>query len=504
MDFSTNNEEERQKFFLLLENSKEFIGMCDMNYMPFYVNPAGMQMVGLESLEHALRTPVKEFFFPEDQDFITNQFFPRVMQEGNAETEIRFRHFKSGASLWMNYNVFHIKNRAGIPTGLATVSRDITARKLTEDAQRKIEQHIRLAVKASAAAFWDRDLITGNVYFSLEWKRQIGYLPDELPNRWEEWEKRLHPDDRESVLAMTRDCFDGLRDDYDLEYRLLHKNRSYRWIHTRGSLLYDSKGQPCRMLGMNLDITSYKNTVEINERRHQIDEAYRHQVALQTVAALAHEINQPLMAVASYTDVALHMIEETGSPDPDQLANVLNKSSQQLMRAGRIIRQLMTLLQKDESMMEPVILDSMIYKACEIIKAESIQDGFYIQLYLAPNLPPVKANALQVEKVLVNLLRNGLEAMQAAGMASGTITITTGFGAGAETMAQITVNDSGKGTDLDKLNSIFQPFFSTKSNGLGMGLAISRALIEAHNGKLWAEQCEDSGLSFHFTLPFVS
>jgi PAS domain S-box-containing protein len=400
-------------------------------------------------------------------------------------------------------NTLLIKPRSPSPVKLAIVNRDIKEDKLAEEGQSKIDQHIRLVVKAVAAAFWDRDLISGSVYFSPEWKQQIGYSLHELPNCWEEWEDRLHPDDRKSVLAMTRDCLEGLLENYELEYRLRHKDQSYRWIHTRGSLLYDYTGQPCRLLGMNLDITSYKNKMELNERRHKIDEAYPQQIALQTAAALAHEINQPLMAVASYIDIALHMVEEIGDPNPEQLANILNKSSQQLMRAGQVIRQLMSMLQKDEITIEPVVVDSVIHEACEIIRAESCHGDFSIQLYLSPNLPPVKANALQVGKVLVNLLRNALEAMQTAGMDSGTITITTGFAAGIETMAQITVSDSGKGMDPDKLNSIFQPFFSTKPNGLGMGLAISRALIEAHNGKLWAEQSKDSGLSFHLMLPFM-
>jgi PAS domain S-box-containing protein len=504
LSLSVINGDIPQALAMLVDCSKDFIGLCDISYIPFYINPAGLRMVGLDSLQRAGSNGVLEFFFPDDRDFIANQIFPRVLQEDNVETQIRLRHLKNGAALWVNYTMFRIKNRGGETTGLAIVCRDITARKMAEDAQRKIDQHIRTAVKASAAAFWDRDLATGNVYFSLEWKHQIGYSPDELPNRWEEWEKRLHPEDKERVLAATHDCLGGGRKNYELEYRLRHKNGSYRWIHTRGSLLYDSQEQPCRLLGMNLDITDFKNKMGLNERRHRIYQSYAHQIALQTAAALAHEINQPLMAVASYTDIALHLIEETDNPNPDQLVNILDKSSQQLTRAGQVIRQLMSMLQKDEIVTETIVLDTVIHGACEIIREEPCSACFNIELYLAPNLPSVKANAIQVEKVLVNLLRNGLEAMQAAGMDSGTITVTTGFAASSTSMAQITVHDSGKGLEADQLKSIFQPFFSTKSKGLGMGLAISKALIEAQNGKLWVEQNKDSGLSFHFTLPFAS
>ncbi|MGZ8950185.1 MAG: hybrid sensor histidine kinase/response regulator [Methylobacter sp.] len=120
---------ERQKFVSLADNSMEFISMCDMNFIPFYVNEAGICLVGLDSLEQCLRTPVQEFFFPEDQRFIFDEFFPRALREGHADVEIRFRHFKSGAAIWMHYNVFFIKDSTGEPIGLATVSRDISASK---------------------------------------------------------------------------------------------------------------------------------------------------------------------------------------------------------------------------------------------------------------------------------------------------------------------------------------------------------------------------------------
>jgi PAS domain S-box-containing protein len=132
---------ERQKFVSLADNSMEFISICDMNFIPFYINEAGMRLIGLDNLEQCIRTPVQEFFFPEDQRFILDEFFPRVVREGHADVEIRFRHFKSGAAIWMIYNVFFIKDSTGEPVGIATVSRDISARKQAEAALREADQH---------------------------------------------------------------------------------------------------------------------------------------------------------------------------------------------------------------------------------------------------------------------------------------------------------------------------------------------------------------------------
>ncbi len=132
---------ERQKFVSLADNSMEFISICDINFIPFYINQAGMRLVGLDNLEQCIRTPVQELFFPEDQRFILDEFFPRVVREGHADVEIRFRHFKSGAAIWMIYNVFFIKDSTGEPVGIATVSRDISARKQAEAALREADKH---------------------------------------------------------------------------------------------------------------------------------------------------------------------------------------------------------------------------------------------------------------------------------------------------------------------------------------------------------------------------
>jgi PAS domain S-box-containing protein len=131
-------EADRQKFVTLIENSTDFIGMCDLQGVPFYVNRAGLKMVGLDGIEQARRTPVRDFFFPEDQSRITDTFFPSVLKKGHGEVEVRFRHFKTGEARWMAYKVLTLADAAGQAVGLATVSQDITERRRLEDSLRKL------------------------------------------------------------------------------------------------------------------------------------------------------------------------------------------------------------------------------------------------------------------------------------------------------------------------------------------------------------------------------
>jgi len=131
-------EAERERFATVIESSTDFIGICDLNGIPFFVNRAGLEMVGLDSLDAARATPVPEFFFPEDRPRILEEFFPSVLEKGHGEVEVRFRHFKTGAARWMAYKVLTVKDAAGQPVALATVSQDITARKSMEDNLRNL------------------------------------------------------------------------------------------------------------------------------------------------------------------------------------------------------------------------------------------------------------------------------------------------------------------------------------------------------------------------------
>ena len=288
---------------------------------------------------------------------------------------------------------------------------DITELKRTSLALSETEARLALLVEEVKAGYWDWDLNTNKVYLSPEWRRQIGFDENESLNRWEDWECRLHPDDRTLVLEATENYISGRQPVYELEFRLRHKDGSYRWIHSRGGLLRDQNNRPYRMMGIDLDVTDYKKTKELSERRDQMEQAFRLYVAGQTAAAIAHELNQPLTAISSYADVALHMLL-TGNRNQEKLAHVLESCVLQAQRAGDVIRQLMTVLHKGETISEPVYLNNSVHLALDLVKADSDWDAFKIKLDLTAGLPEVLANDLQIQKVLVILLRNGLESMQ--------------------------------------------------------------------------------------------
>ncbi|HUN91079.1 MAG TPA: ATP-binding protein [Burkholderiaceae bacterium] len=223
-------------------------------------------------------------------------------------------------------------------------------------------------------------------------------------------------------------------------------------------------------------------------------------VATQTAAAIAHDLNQPLNAVASYTEAAQRMLM-AGNPRPDRLRHALESSAAQAQRAGRVVRELLQFLQKAETATEAVDVNGVVAVALAVVESDGY-GGFRAEVNLAPDLRPVRINQMQIERVLVNLMRNSVEAMRAAGIESRSISITISTSA-EEGMALVTVRDSGPGLDAATARRAFEPFFSTKPDGVGMGLAICRALVEANGGRLWLEPPDGQGATFHFTLPFV-
>lgn len=409
----------------------------------------------------------------------------------------------NGSRRCLRWAVYPWTNEEGEIGGIIISCEDNTARRTAEEELRTAQTRLALVVEEVKAGYWDWDLNTGTVYLSPEWKRQIGFEENELLNRREEWECRVHPDDRVSVLEAAENYIAGLLPVFELEFRLRHKDGLYRWIHTRGGLLRDQNNRPFRMLGINLDITDYKKQKELRERRDKMEQSVRLYVVTQTAAAIAHELHQPLAAISSYNEVALHMLR-AGNHNPEKLSPIMEICAQQAQRAGGVIRQLMTVLHKDEPLRESIDINLLAQEALDLVKADEHLEAFNIELDLAAGLPLVRANSLQIEMVLVNLLRNGLESMRESGISAGTITVTTRSTDDTPAMVQVTVGDGGKCvTDVAALKNMFQPFRTIKPDGSGMDLAISRALIEAHGGKMWAERNADIGISILFTLPIV-
>jgi len=261
-------------------------------------------------------------------------------------------------------------------------------------------------------------------------------------------------------------------------------------------------GSISHYIATSIDITEQKKLKKENQQYlNQMNELQKLQTANQTVAAIAHELNQPLLAIASYS-AAAHMMLQAEKPDFGRIRHALEESERQAHRAGQTIHEMLEFLSFKEFPIEAFDLNREIEDVINTARSEH-EMQFHHKLQLEEGLPQVWGNRMHVHKALLNLFHNGIEAMQEAGVPSPSIIVTvrtTGNG----DCAQVTIQDNGPGIREEDMQRLFESFFTTKPNGIGMGLAISRSLIEANGGQLWVDPQERPGATFHFTLPFAT
>ncbi len=371
-----------------------------------------------------------------------------------------------------------------------------------EKALRASEERLRLAKQAAGLGIFDYDFKHNMVY----WDEQMSMLWSKHTSRavsYDEFIAAIHPEDRASRESTINHAMDPAGNgEFKAEYRVINPvNNITRWISARGRIYFED-GQPARLVGVTRDVTDQKNLQKkLQIQRDETESIFKQQVAALTASAIAHELNQPLAAVSAYGEVALHELHNS-FPSSDNLKRALEGCVGQAQRAGKSLHELMAFLQKGRLVTKRLSLNDIINDALKIVSHDYYAE-FNLILDLQPDLPDVQCNCTQVQKVLINLFRNAIEAMHTVKFPALTITTTMYIIAGMR-MALVTIQDNGPGLNTAIVDRIFEPFFTTKSAGIGMGLAISRALIETNGGQLWVNCNTRTGATFHFTLPFAS
>ncbi|MDI1307990.1 MAG: PAS domain S-box protein [Methylotenera sp.] len=374
-------------------------------------------------------------------------------------------------------------------------------RRKVEEALKISEERLRLAKEAAGLGVFDFDYRNNIIHWD-ERMRDIWGEESEETVSYKKFVAAIHPDDRAARQTVIERAIDPASNgEYSVDYRVRNANDGVeRWITTMGRIHF-TNGQATRLLGIARDITDQKILEKtLQEQRAEMESLFKQQVAYQTVSAIAHELNQPLAAISAYSEVALHALDSNNF-NSENLKRALEGAVTQAQRAGKSLHELLAFMQKGELVTERFELNHVLNEALNIAKGDGYGD-FSPLLSLEPALPEVLGNETQVRKILVNLLRNAVEAMRGASVPSSAISITVRTNQKIN-MAHVTIQDSGPGLDAETARHIFEPFFTTKPTGIGMGLAISRALTEANGGQLWLEHNNKPGATFHFTLPFA-
>ncbi len=247
------------------------------------------------------------------------------------------------------------------------------------------------------------------------------------------------------------------------------------------------------------DITERLQAEEAeNQRQAELAHAARLSTMGEMATGIAHELNQPLSAIANYTAACIRMLNAEDH-SRDSLLEAMQLTSRQARRAGDIIRRIRAYIRKAGPAPEPVNINTLIREVVGLLIPETRKNGIEISLELEPDLPLIAAHAIEIEQVTLNLVRNAIDSMSK--MEDGELELTIATLSQGGTHVEVQVRDRGAGFDVEDSEEVFMPFYTTKSTGMGLGLSISRRIIESHGGKLWATANEGRGATFHFSLP---
>jgi PAS domain S-box-containing protein len=339
------------------------------------------------------------------------------------------------------------------------------------------------------------------VYWSEENFRIWGFDPQEgLPDR-EKILQRIHPEDRHRMLEYV---YRRLREkaDYSVEFRVLLPDGTIRHIQGLGRPVFNASGELIEVVGTQLDITERKRADEERERLRQAQAELAHINRVTTMgeltASLAHEIKQPIAAAVTDARTCVRWLNRD-EPNLLEAREAASRIATDVLRASEIISRIGVLFKKGSAQQEEwVDMNELIQEMMILLRSEASRYSISIRGELTDSLPPVKADRVQLQQVLMNLMLNGIEAMKEMGVV-GELTIKSLRSKNGQLL--VAVSDTGMGLKKEHAEQIFDAFFTTKPQGTGMGLPISRSIIESHGGRLWATSNSEHGATFQFTLP---
>jgi PAS domain S-box-containing protein len=479
----------------VVDNIPNMVFIKDAGELRFIrVNHAAESLLGLKSRELIGRND--HDFFPERQaEFFTRK--DREVLDSGIEIDIPEEEIDTVVlgKRWLHTRKVPILDGKGQPVYLLGISEDITESRQAEIDRQKIEVRFQALFNSAADMIFVIDpegrILKTNRYAC----EHSGYEEHEIVGSNV---KKYFTRDSQDVC----DCnFPGLREQgynrADIEF--VCKDGRIIQVECIATGVPDEDGSFTSFLIVQRDVTDKKRAQE--ERQRQQEEM-AHVMRLSTMgemaSGMAHELNQPLTALVSYCATALKLARDIPSL-PEGYLDILNRASAQAHRAGGIIHHLREFVSKGGSNKTRVVLDDLIHGVIDFIGWELRGSGIQVEFQTDTIAHEACVDKVQIEQVLVNLIRNSIEAIQGAGMSGGRVDIATRLT--AEGSTEVTVADNGPGIDPSMSRSLFEPYQTSKETGMGMGLTISRSIIEAHNGTLRADQQRQQGALFCISLP---
>lgn len=487
---------------LLIENSKDFIGLASLEGEALFVNQAGLELVGLEDVKAVQQTQIIDYFMPEDRDYVQRVILPTLMCEGHWHGEFRFRHFQTGRAIAVDYNLFLVLDEQKTPIAISTISRNISRKKQIEEELWQRNAILRVINESAPTPIFVKNREGRIIYANPATLEVLGktaeevigyrdcdlYPSPELGAIVTDNDKRIMESGQTEVVEESPD---GIR-------TFLGMKSPYR----------NEVGEIIGLIGISNDITARVQLEREREKILQQEQAAREEaekanrIKDEFLAILSHELRTPLNPILGWSKLL-----QRGKLKPEQINQALETIVKNATLQSRLIEDLLDMSQILRGKLSlhkvPIKLPRIIEAAIETVKLPASAKNIQIQTTFAPNTKEVLGDESRLQQIIWNLLSNAVKFTPDAGKVQIQLTQLKNY-------IQIQVSDTGKGINPDFLPYVFERFrqedssITRKFGGLGLGLAIVRQLVELHDGNISVISTgEGKGTTFTIQLPYL-
>lgn len=478
-----------------LELAEQFAWTADADGYITHITPTFAALIGARQGEDLVKV-WKKAVHPADFPIMLESARRALAERRRCESFFRMR-MPNGELRWFAARAVPLFGKNGELVRWYGITEDVHESREAERALRDADERYRLAVLATHDVIWDYDLVSNRVVWNDATAPIFGYEVGEGPTPLGWWNEKLHPDDHARVSASFAQALQNGWSNWAETYRFRDASGEYRNIFDRGFIIHDEQGRSIRAVGSMSDITDRRRA---EEKLQRVQAELVHVSRLSAMGALAstlaHELNQPLTAITNYMAGSSRLLAG-GASNVDAVRVALEAAESSAIRAGEIVRGLRELVARGNVRIRREELHRIVEDAAVLAFVDAKRQGVTHSVRIDPAAHWVEADRVQLQQVIINLVRNAVEAMK--GLPRREITI--GAVPLADGMIEVSVADTGHGLPEKIRDALFSPFHGTSPDGMGIGLSICRTIVEAHGGRIWADDAPDGGAVFRFTVP---